>query len=912
MLIQKGWTKLGVVKPGPVLRCGKAYKRPWTHQKRALSATEGHRFVFFNQPTGSGKSQQIMRWALDVMRRDPKAKIVIAVPQKIIAKGMLLDGLHLTGDLSKWAGTPFFDWFVLPVHNLLPNKITRKTAKLKEFLDSKPLKDYPQSRVLVCTHNVIRDFATEYPDYEWQDTALCFDEAHHLMGQEGDGEFLTNGCGAVAVKFLEGRNNLRLCIATATYGRHDKFTCLPQSLDKKLVRFELPFDEYLLMMDHLSSFSYEACFYKHGPYSAIAALLQPKGENAICYLAKRNTSHATASKSNEVKSLIDAIAKRLKAKISRMGPLTTLRFRGGTFTILDMVTEATQPEAEAFLETVKDRNDLQLIIALEKCAEGFDWPDARKSFIIGERHSMPQMIQIFGRLFRDVEGKNTVKIYQMLCAPDALVGSEKYREYRSQYLNSIMAAMLLMDVYMPAPVGNRKKSSDLLRKQVGSINERIGLEHAVLGKLADIESRHEAVDADSTEVYDEFKKSMPSLLKSFGVSSNAAKITDQFWTKYKRMGLNGKDIPLDKLKRGRALAGLMSYVAEEIGVKDFKELRAVVAYRRSDDEIVLEIKQLADDNGGKLPHEAWLVRNGLSRISQRIRNNPALLDGIEWEKMTATDDEIVVQIKALSAENGGKLPNHKWLVDNGYSRIVQRVRKNPSLLGRIEWDSKRKTDDEVSSEVKRLAKENNGKLPNSAWLVSNGYAWLGSRIRNNPALLGEIEWDRKWATDKEITSTVKMLAKRNGGCLPYRKWLETNGYSWLARRLIENPKLLGGAKWLRRTYATDAEIIAEIKRLAKDNGGKLPGPQWLNKNGYVRITSRLRTNPGLLGSVQWERRFSSDAEIMSEIKKLASSNGGRLPGSRWLQLNGHSRIDQRLRKNPSLLGKIKQERGRAA
>lgn len=748
MKLHRGWTSTGITKPSPVLKNGKSYKRPWPHQKKALKVTQGHRYVFFNQPTGSGKSQQMMRWVLDVMFRDPKVKIIVTVPQKVIGHGFLLDGLHLTGKLAQWTGTQFFDWFVLSEHNLLSTNVTRKAHKLKAFLESPVISDFPQSRVLVCTHNVIRDFAAQYPDFKWNNTALCIDEAHHLMAQDDEGSFLTNGCGDVAVKFLSCMDNLYLCIATATYGRHDKFTCVPPSLDRKIVRFELPFDEYLLMMDHLRSFSYEVCFYKDSPFASIANLLDPKGENAICYLAKRNTSHATSYKDREVKSLVTALAKRLNAKVSRKGPLYTLTHSDGVFRVLDIVTQDTQSEAESFLETVKNPDDLQLIIALEKCTEGFDWKYARKSFIIGERHSIPQMIQIFGRLFRDVKGKRSVRIYQLLCSPTALVESEKYRKYRSQYLNTIMAAMLLVDVYLPSPVNQKKgkKSSDFLRKQVATINDRMALEHAALRKLAEIEASHETVEDESTIIYDEWRKSAPSLLKRFGVTENTGKVALQFWAKYKRMGMNGKDIPLDKLKRGRALSGLLSYVAEELGIADFKELRKVIAPKMTEDECRKEIKRLALEHGGTLPHDYWLQANGYGALAKRVRNDRTLLGDITQDVIYRSKEMVTSEVRRLAAENGGRLQKSYQLLEMGYGWLSQRIDREPELLGDIvQEQGVGHSDDECRMVVKQLAMENGGMLPHPRALRRLGYQWVHRRVRENPSLLGKIKQERKRA-----------------------------------------------------------------------------------------------------------------------------------------------------------------------
>ena len=75
----------------------------------------------------------------------------------------------------------------------------------------------------------------------------------------------------------------------------------------------------------------------------------------------------------------------------------------GDVKVLDLVTEKGRDKRKEYLD---NGGDVDMIIALDTCKEGFDWPKAERSIIIGERHSVPEMIQMIGRLFRRVQGQD--------------------------------------------------------------------------------------------------------------------------------------------------------------------------------------------------------------------------------------------------------------------------------------------------------------------------------------------------------------------------------------------------------------------------------------------------------------------------------------------------------------------------
>jgi len=57
--------------------------------------------------------------------------------------------------------------------------------------------------------------------------------------------------------------------------------------------------------------------------------------------------------------------------------------------------------------------------------EGANWRWADRDIIVGQRSSLPEIVQTIGRLLRDVVGKKHVEVYQLL--PFAFDQTDKRR-----------------------------------------------------------------------------------------------------------------------------------------------------------------------------------------------------------------------------------------------------------------------------------------------------------------------------------------------------------------------------------------------------------------------------------------------------------------------------------------------------
>jgi hypothetical protein len=151
--------------------------------------------------------------------------------------------------------------------------------------------------------------------------------------------------------------------------------------------------------------------------------------------------------------------------------------------------------------------------------------------------------------------------------------------------------------------------------------------------------------------------------------------------------------------------------------------------------------------------------------------------------------------------------------------------------------------------AEELAKENNGILPNIGWLLRNDYYGLLHAMRRHPDKFSHIKQDKKYGNAKRWVIVAQKLARENNGVLPNSQWLKVNGYSKTYSAMKKYPEKFSHIKQKRMTRTPDEWIII-AEKLAEKNNGILMGPKLLIKNGYSGLVRMINMYPNKFSHVR--------------------------------------------------------------
>ena len=544
-------------------------------QVRAFKALKDKQRVILQAPTGWGKSLVIASLVLCKLLRNQDLRCIIAVPQTLIARGFVRDWkLRIAGRLV--------DWVVQ--HNLCHRQATDTVANLIRFLRGghTSLGD----RILLCTHATLAQAYKRLKERRQlallRDVVLWIDEGHHAKNAQiiDRNDTVSNGIGAMVTYCVTHGNHVGL--ATATYERGDMRHILPDKMLATFTHVEIPYDLYFKEVQPVESFEFNIVAGDTlRALDSVFKTIRP----TILYLAKRNSRYAGRCKYLEVKQIVRRLGKRLKVPVCRDGEL----IRVGNLKVLDLVTEKGRDARKAYLD---NGGKVDIIIALDTCKEGFDWPEAERSIILGERHSVPEMIQMIGRLFRRAEGKTHAQVFQVL--PAVVPNSGRFKDQRNAILTVIFSAMLLEDVFLPIPLSTdpKKNKRDRTDRLISTVPDTEVWQALMRDFLVAVQGRD----------YDESWRLAPSILTKYGI----AKAEWEFmWRKlWQRSAIVARklkglrlDVPFEVLKTTDLTEGLLTLASGLCGAMTFQELRKVIGREvHTLEEYVLMAEELAARN----------------------------------------------------------------------------------------------------------------------------------------------------------------------------------------------------------------------------------------------------------------------------------------------------------------------------
>ena len=403
-------------------------------QEKAFSANSAQ-YLLIKAPPASGKSRALMFIALDKLYKKGIKKAIVAVPEKTIGASFGKT------ELSKFGF--FTDWVPNPKYNLCtPGSDNSKVKAFLEFLNN-------DEKIIICTHSTLRNAFLGIDESLLNDTLVAIDEFHHISA-DGD-----NKLGEV-MKNIMAKTNAHIVAMTGSYFRGDSVPVLLPEDEALFTKVTYNYYEQLNGYEHLKSLGigyhfYQGKYFKKHPDKDMSALEEVLDENkkTIIHIPSVNSAESSKKKLEEVDHIIDALGD-IEYQDEETGVMYVKSKRSGKILkIADLVNDTgkVRDKIDNYLINNKEIDSIDIIIALGKAKEGFDWPYCEHALTIGYRGSLTEIIQIIGRATRDSENKVHAQFTNLIAEPDA--ENEEVNVAVNNMLKAITASLLMEQVLAP-------------------------------------------------------------------------------------------------------------------------------------------------------------------------------------------------------------------------------------------------------------------------------------------------------------------------------------------------------------------------------------------------------------------------------------------------------------------------------
>ena len=397
-------------------------------QAKAYEA-RNKRFLLIKAPPASGKSRALMFIALDKLAYQGMKRVVVAVPEKSIGRSFKNTKLMPYGFFADWTVAPYFN---------LTDVGNEKDKKMRfiEFFRQK------SAKVLVCAHATLRNAMKELDDEEFNNTLLAIDEFHHTSADAN------SNLGDVVRRVMNNSTG-HIVAMTGSYFRGDGIPVLRVEDEARFYPVTYNYYEQLNGYKFLKNLVLGYHFY-HGSYLDHLAEVLDTTKKTIIHIPSVNSRASTGlSKYTETSEIIKIIGE-IVFKDYNNGIYTVKTADGRLLKVADLVEDSSKERnlVQGYLQKMKKRDDMDIIIALGTAKEGFDWQWCEMCLTIGVRGSLTEVIQIIGRCTRDCEGKDTARFVNMIAMPDAEQADVKVAV--NDFLKAITASLLMEQVMAPS------------------------------------------------------------------------------------------------------------------------------------------------------------------------------------------------------------------------------------------------------------------------------------------------------------------------------------------------------------------------------------------------------------------------------------------------------------------------------
>lgn len=398
-------------------------------QSRAYAKRDAQ-YLLLKAPPASGKSRALMFLALYKLRYQGIRKVIVAVPECTIGASFAPTPLSQFGF--------FADWQPDSRYNLCtPDSDTSagKVNLFKEFMGN-------DADILICTHATLRFAFEQLSPADFDGCLLAIDEFHHSSADKQE-----NRMGDLVHKVLY-ESSAHIIAMTGSYFRGDNVPVMMPEDEARFERVVFSYYDQLNGYTYLKSLGIGHHFYQGRYLDALGEVLDTD-KKTILHIPNVNSGESTGDKIREVGEIIGIIG-----ELDKQDPETKILYvkRHGDSKILkiaDLVddTPLNRSKVEAYLSTAKGRDDLDIIIALNKAKEGFDWPWCEHALTVGYRASLTEIIQIIGRATRDCPGKEHTQFTNLIAAPRAT--NDEVTLSVNNMLKAITASLLMEQVLAP-------------------------------------------------------------------------------------------------------------------------------------------------------------------------------------------------------------------------------------------------------------------------------------------------------------------------------------------------------------------------------------------------------------------------------------------------------------------------------
>jgi hypothetical protein len=320
-----------------------------------------------------------------------------------------------------------------------------KVEAFKKFMEN-------EEKILICTHATLRFAFEQLPTESFNNVLVAIDEFHHVSA-DGD-----NRLGEL-LRSMMNKSTAHIVAMTGSYFRGDSKPVLMPDDEAKFAKVTYNYYEQLNGYKHLKTLGIGYHFYQGRYLSAIEQVLDTD-QKTILHIPNVNAGESTKRKHDEVDAILDIIGTVEKQDPSTGVILVKRKSDNKIIKVADLVNDEPKERDKIvnYLRTMKELDDMDLIIALGMAKEGFDWPYCEHALTVGYRGSLTEIIQIIGRATRDSSNKNHSQFTNLIAQPD--VADSEVKLSVNNMLKAITASLLMEQVLAPHVNFKTKRDGD--------------------------------------------------------------------------------------------------------------------------------------------------------------------------------------------------------------------------------------------------------------------------------------------------------------------------------------------------------------------------------------------------------------------------------------------------------------------